>query len=91
MVCLGFELEHHNLEAQANPFSFGGPLNTFPFKVILKISYTKDPVQNFLSQITSVTNKKSPKVYKSCPKIISLQKLKILYLYKNLDKLIVAK
>ena len=47
MVCLGFELEHHNLEAQANPFSFGGPLNTFPFKVILKISYTKDPVQNF--------------------------------------------
>ena len=47
---------------------------------------------------SSVTNKKSPNVYKSCPNIISLVKLQILTplqkLPKNvrdLDKLIVAK
>ena len=47
---------------------------------------------------TSVTRKKSPNVYKSCPKIISLEKLNILTplqkLPKNvgdLGKLIVAK
>ena len=47
---------------------------------------------------TSVTSKKSPNVYKSCPKMISLIKLKILTplqkLPKNLrdlGKLIVAK
>ena len=33
---------------------------------------------------TSVTRKKSPKDYKSCPKMISLQKLKVL---KSLQKL----
>ena len=46
----------------------------------------------------SVTSKKSPNVYKSCPKMISLEKLKILTplqkLPKNvgdLGKLIIAK
>ena len=46
----------------------------------------------------SVTSKKSPNVYKSCPKLISLERLKILtYLQKlpknmgDLSKLIVAK
>ena len=44
----------------------------------------------------SVTSKKSPNVYKSCPKMISLEKFKILTplqkLTKNVDlgKLIVA-
>ena len=48
--------------------------------------------------LNSVTSKKSPNVYKSCPKMISLEKLKILTplqkLPKNvrdLGKLIVAK
>ena len=31
-----------------------------------------------LNQLSSVTKKKSPKVYKSCPQMISLEKLKIL-------------
>ena len=51
-----------------------------------------------LSSIDSVTRKKSPKVYQSCPKMISLEKLKILTplqkLPKNvgdLGKLIIAK
>ena len=42
----------------------------------------------------SVTSKKSPNVYKSWPKMISLEKLKISNIYKNvgdLGKLIVAK
>ena len=34
----------------------------------------------------SVTSKKSPNVYKGCPKIISLEKLKILTPLKNLSK-----
>ena len=45
----------------------------------------------------SVTSKKSPNVYKSCPKMISLEKLKFLKnlqkMYKNvgaLGKIIVA-
>ena len=51
-----------------------------------------------ISLINSVTRKKSPNVYKSCPKMISLEKLNILTplqkLPKNvgdLGKLIVAK
>ena len=31
-----------------------------------------------LQDLASVTRKKSPNVYKSCPKVISLEKLKIL-------------
>ena len=34
----------------------------------------------------SVTSKKSPNVYKSCPKMISLQKLKILTPLQKLTK-----
>ena len=52
----------------------------------------------FLRFLSSVTSKKLPNVYKSCPKMISLEKLKILTplqkLPKNvgdLGKLIVAK
>ena len=51
-----------------------------------------------LSYTLSVTSKKSPNVYKSCPKMISLEKLKILTSLQNmpknigdLGKLIVAK
>ena len=50
-----------------------------------------------LTVVVSVTSKKLPNVYKSCPKLFSLEKLKILTplqkLLKNvrdLDKLIVA-
>ena len=35
---------------------------------------------------TSVTSKKSPNVYKSCPKMISLEKLKILTPFRKLPK-----
>ena len=38
---------------------------------------------------TSVTRKKSPFVYKSCPKMISLEKLKILTLLQKLPKNVV--
>ena len=34
----------------------------------------------------SVTRKKSPNVYKSCPKMISIEKLKILTLLQKLPK-----
>jgi len=34
----------------------------------------------------SVTRKKSPNVYKSCPKMIALEKLKILTLFIKLPK-----
>ena len=34
----------------------------------------------------SVTSKKSPNLYKSCPKIISLEKLKIMALLQKLPK-----
>ena len=44
---------------------------------------------------SSVTSKKSPNVYKSCPKVISLEKLKIFTslqkLPENVGKIIVAK
>ena len=34
----------------------------------------------------SVTSKKSPNLYKSCPKLISLEKLKILTTFQKLPK-----
>ena len=71
---------------------------------ICKISLQNKLQKIFLTKMfafarfVSVTSKKSPNVYKSCPKIISLEKLKILTplqkLPKNvgdLGKLIVAK
>ena len=39
--------------------------------------------------ISSVTSKKSPNVYKSCPKMISLAKLKILTPLQKLPKNVV--
>ena len=36
--------------------------------------------------VSSVTSKKSPKVYKSCPKMISQEKLKILTPLQKLPK-----
>ena len=35
---------------------------------------------------SSVTSKESPNVYKSCPKVISLEKFKILTPFKKLPK-----
>ena len=47
----------------------------------------KAPVYAFDIYIPcSVTRKKSPKVYKSCPKMISLEKLKILTPLQKLPK-----
>ena len=40
----------------------------------------------FFNPPTSVTSKNSPNVYKSCPKIISLEKLKILTPLQKLPK-----
>ena len=64
-----------------------------------KREWKKRPVlEESMSEATSEICKKSPNVYKSCPKMISLEKLKILTplqkLLKNvwdLGKLIVAK
>ena len=56
------------------------------------------PIPNSRYVPTSVTRRKSPNVYKSCPKIISLEKRKILTPLQNLPwnvgdlgKLIAAK
>ena len=65
-------------------------------KVVRCREYNND--QKRIHHLTSVTSKKSPNVYESCPKMITLVKLKILTplqkLPKNvrdLGKLIVAK
>ena len=66
-------------------------MSTPSMLVFLKVKEDKN-------KYTSVTSKKSPNVYKSCPKMISLEKIKILTplqkLTKNvgdLGKLIAAK
>ena len=45
------------------------------FQVYLNLKYE---IPWLIRHQTSVTSKKSPNVYKSCPKMISLEKLKIL-------------
>ena len=55
------------------------PLNMFVTKKT-SFSWKEDTI------LTSVTSKKSPNVYKSCPKMISLEKLKILTLLQKLPK-----
>ena len=43
--------------------------------------------RNNIGYKSSVTSKKSPNVYKSCPKMISLEKLKFLTLLQKLLRL----
>ena len=61
-----------------------------------QFNWSKDSIKLFTT--SSVTSKKSPNIYNSCPKMISLVKLKILTALqklpkkeRDLGKLIVAK
>ena len=47
-------------------------------KKLFKLFVVAQRKDSILAKYTSVTNKKSPNVYKSCPKMISLEKWKIL-------------
>ena len=51
-----------------------------------RIIFLETPFLSLGDTITSVTSKKSPNVYKSCAKIISQEKLKILTPLQKLPK-----
>ena len=88
MVCLGIKPRTVEWQAQMNPLSYAAQSYHCYFSKQFHQKYVR----------ISVTRKKLPNVYKSCPKMISQEKLMTLthlqILPKNvrdLDKLIVSK